>query len=292
MLRDRDETPSVSEATFCGVLILMIWFFMSFALPSPTTFAEFAELALVTQLVVIATPALLMTVMLTRSPRKTLLLNRPPWLAVPAALLLALLLHPVVAALQILVTRLYPVDSGIVELLAGLFKGEHPLWQLLLVFAVAPAIAEELAFRGFILSGFRRSGHKWRAIVISSLFFGMTHGIFQQSLVAILLGVVIGYIAVQSGSILPAMLYHMLHNALRISLPQFASDALDRYPRLDWLVQNVSAEGISYHPGVVGVGAIGAAAILYWFHRQPYERTTEEILQDAIRQNSAPASAA
>ena len=32
LLRDRDDTPSVSEAVFCGVLILMIWFFMSFAL--------------------------------------------------------------------------------------------------------------------------------------------------------------------------------------------------------------------------------------------------------------------
>lgn len=292
LLRDRDETPSVSEAVFCGVLILMIWFFMSFALPTPTTFVEFAELALVTQLVVIATPALLMTVMLTRSPRKTLLLNRPPWLAIPAALLLALLLHPVVAALQMLVTRLYPIDSRIVEMLSGLFTEEHPLWQLVLIFAVAPAIVEELAFRGFILSGFRRSGHKWRAIVISSVFFGMTHGIFQQSLVAMLLGIVIGYIAVQSGSIWPCMLFHAVHNALRISLLHLEPETLDRYPSLDWLVHSVSGEGVTYHPLVVALGAIGAAAILHWFHRQPYERTTEEILQDAIRQNSAPASAA
>ncbi|MBL9124129.1 MAG: CPBP family intramembrane metalloprotease [Planctomycetaceae bacterium] len=292
LLRDRDDTPSVSEAVFCGVLILVIWFFMSFALPAPTSFAEFAELALVTQLVVIATPALLMTVMLTRSPRKTLLLNRPAVLAVPAALLLATLLHPVVAALQLAVTRLYPVDSRIVEMLSGIFTERHPLWQLVLVFAVAPAIAEELAFRGFILSGFRRSGHKWRAIVLSSIFFGMTHGIFQQSLVAILLGIVIGYIAVQSGSILPGMLFHLVHNALRISLLHLSPEDLSRHPSLGWLVQSASGEGISYHPAVVVAGALGAAAILYWFHRQPYERTAEEILQDAIRHNSAAAAAA
>jgi len=292
LLRDREDTPSVSEAVFCGVLILVIWFFMSFALPAPTSFAEFAELALVTQLVVIATPALLMTVMLTRSPRKTLLLNRPTLLAVPAALLLATLLHPVVAALQLAVTRLYPVDSRIVEMLSGIFTERHPLWQLVLVFAVAPAIAEELAFRGFILSGFRRSGHKWRAIVLSSVFFGMTHGIFQQSLVAILLGIVIGYIAVQSGSILPGMLFHLVHNALRISLLHLSPEDLSRHPSLGWLVQSASGEGVSYHPAVVAAGALGAAAILYWFHRQPYERTAEEILQDAIRHNSAAAAAA
>ena len=47
----------------------------------PHTFRDFAVLAAVTQLVVIATPALLMTIMLTRSPAQTLLLRRPPLLA-------------------------------------------------------------------------------------------------------------------------------------------------------------------------------------------------------------------
>ena len=37
-----------------------------------------------------------------------------------------------------------------------------------------PAVCEELAFRGFILSGFRRLGHKRRAIVYSALLFGLT----------------------------------------------------------------------------------------------------------------------
>ena len=45
------------------------------------------------------------------------------------------------------------------------------------VIAVTPAICEELAFRGFILSGLRRMGHKWGAIVLTSVFFGLAHGI-------------------------------------------------------------------------------------------------------------------
>ena len=61
LLRDRESTPSFAEAMFCGVLILMIRFFISFAMPVPHTFRDFAVLAGVTQLVVVATPALLMT---------------------------------------------------------------------------------------------------------------------------------------------------------------------------------------------------------------------------------------
>jgi sodium transport system permease protein len=281
---------------FCGVLILMIWFFMSFALPQPQSFAEFAELALVTQLVVIATPALIMSVMLTTSPRKTLLLNRPAWGTVPAALGLAICVHPLAAALQMAVTRLYPVDSRVAEHLTGLLQGEHPLWQLLLVFAIAPAIAEELAFRGFVLSGFRHMGSKWRAIVLSSVLFGMTHGIFQQSLVAMLLGIIIGYIAVQSGSIFPCMLFHMVHNGMRISMGVFSDyltpELIERTPVLGWFVSNSEANGLTYDVPTLLLAALATAGIAYWFHRQPYAATQEEQLQQAIRHHTLPASLA
>ena len=68
LLRDRDDTPSVAEALACGVLILMIHFFMSLSLPPMHGFRDFVLLALVVQLVVILTPSLLMTTMLTRRP--------------------------------------------------------------------------------------------------------------------------------------------------------------------------------------------------------------------------------
>lgn len=290
LLRDREDTPSVSEAIFCGVLILFIRFFLGFALPTPSSFDQLVEVALVTQLVVIATPALFMTVMLTRSPRKTLLLQAPPWLSIPAALLLAVFLHPVAAALSNAVTRLYPVDARLAESLGGLLRGEQSWWQLMLVFALAPAIAEELAFRGFMLSGFRRSGYKWRAIIVTSVLFGMTHAILQQSLVAMLVGVVIGYIAVQTGSIVPCMLFHLVHNGLRITAMNLTPEMIAGHPLLNWAVER-SDEYFGYHPLVVGCAALLSAGVLYWFHRQTYERTAEEELQDAIRRHSAPASA-
>ena len=87
-------------------------------------------------------------------------------------------------------------------------SSQADFWPLVLLIAVVPAVCEELAFRGFILSGFRHLGHKWRAIVFSAMLFGVTHGILQQSLIACLLGVVLGYLAVQSGSILPGMVFH------------------------------------------------------------------------------------
>ena len=115
--------------------------------------------------------------------------------------------------------QLYPVSESVrpaLEKMQEMFH-EADFWPLVLVIAVVPAVCEELAFRGFILSGFRHLGHKWRAIVFSALLFGLTHGILQQSLIACLLGVVLGYLAVQTGSILPGMVFHVVHNTLAVA---------------------------------------------------------------------------
>ena len=146
------------------------------------------------QLAVILTPALLMAVVLTGSPRQTLLLRLPRWKMIPAAAVLAVAMHPFIIALNALIMYLYPI--------APEMKRQLDDWQtnfasadmglLILCFAAVPAVCEELAFRGFILSGCRNLGSNWRAILVSAIFFGLTHGFLQQSINACLLGIVLG----------------------------------------------------------------------------------------------------
>jgi sodium transport system permease protein len=283
LLRDREATPSFGEAMFCGVLILLIKFFMSFSLDV----GNLAVAAAVTQLVVIATPALLMTIMLTRSPAQTLLLRRPPLASVAAAVLLAVALHPTVNVLQVIVNHVYPLDERLAEQLKSMTAGLDNMWVLFLVLAVMPAICEEVAFRGFILSGFRRMGHKWTAIVLSSIFFGASHALFQQSLIACLLGAVIAFLAIQTGSLLPGVLFHVVHNSLALFVGQLKPYLEDDQHWLHWLMRGVSEEGQLYHWPVVIGSLLAAVAILSWFHRLPYARTAEESLQEAIEHQSA-----
>jgi sodium transport system permease protein len=284
LLRDRQSTPNAAMAACCGVLILLIRFFMGFALPQPDSFRGFATLAVVTQLVVILTPALLMTVMLTRSPRQTLLLTAPPWACLPAAVLLAVCLHPAANLLQQWVVRLYPVSDSLAEALEGMLSQPHSIWQLLLVMAVVPAICEEMAFRGFILSGFRHLGSKWRAIALASLCFALAHAILQQSMVAFLVGLVIGYLAVQSGSILPCMLFHMVHNSLAMLMGQLTPEFLERYPGLRFIVRDGGEAGFVFQPLAIAAGGFMAVVVLVWFHRLRYQKTAEETLHDAIEE--------
>jgi sodium transport system permease protein len=275
--RDRDDTPTAGEALFCGVLILLISFFMNFSLPKKVA-VDLASLAVVTQLVVVLTPTLLMTVMLTRSPRKTLLLHWPRPSAPVMTVLLAVALHPLARLLQVAVERIYPINADIVKQLAGLTEGAS-LPALLIAVAVIPPICEELAFRGFVLSGLRHLGHKWWAIVISAIFFAVTHSIFQQSLVACLFGIVLGYIAVQTGSLLPSVLFHMTHNALALLAGKLNADAVAERPYLGWLVDPTT--DAMYRWPVIAAGFVMAAAIFWWLHKLPHTKTKEERLQDA-----------
>lgn len=286
LMRDREPTPTVPAAVFCGVVILLVRFFLGTSLPTPNDFHSLAIQALVVQLTVILTPALLMTVMLTNSPRQTLLLRWPRWSTLIAAALLAVALHPVVTSLQEVVNYLYPVSEEVKQALAKLLQGSPRLWQLILAMAVAPAICEELAFRGFILSGFRHLGHRGRAIIWSAVFFGLTHAILQQSLIACLVGVVIGLLAVQTGSILPGMVYHVVHNTLAFLPSGIAHDAFESHPYLTWIFPEAGTQDlVHYWPAVLG-GAVVAALLIAWFCRLPWRRSSEESLQEAIDRGS------
>jgi len=295
LVRDRQDTPSVAEAISCGILILVIQFFMGLALRAPRSFSDIAQLIVISQVVVIATPALLMTIMLTRKPLMTLLVRRPPWLALPFAILLAVFVHPLVLLLQRGLEQLYPMGER-TKGIEGVFNllNDAPYWWLPIVLvAVLPAVCEELAFRGFILSGLRHIGHRWRAIVVSALFFGITHQLLQQSILAAAVGAMIGYLAVQTGSIFPGMLFHVTHNALMMLYSQINSELMDRFPALAWLVDQTDPDRFTYHPAVVGISTLMAVLAIAYFARLTPSRSAEELLQETIRrrrQQAEPAS--
>jgi len=205
-------------------------------------------------------------------------------LAIPAAALLAVVLHPLASALQLVVQQLYPVSEKIQPELHKIQEmlRQADFWPLVLVIALCPAVFEELAFRGFILSGFRHLGHKWRAIVFAALFFGLTHGILQQSLIACLLGVLIGYLAVQTGSILPCMVFHVVHNTLAVANSRITPDLVPDWPLLRKIMVPAPTGGCLFEWTAVVIGALLGVLLLVWFGRIPWPKSREEELEEAI----------
>jgi sodium transport system permease protein len=267
-IRERRPTPSAPDALTCGVLILVIHFLLSFWVAEPSDFSAFVRTQLTTQLTVILVPTLFMTLLVTTSPRRTLLLKAPPPGALSAAVLLAIALAPLAGRLQIVVHELYPIGENMMPAIKKLMDMLHgaEFAPLVLVIALAPAVCEELAFRGFILSGFMSLGHKWRAIVYASLLFGLTHGILQQSLLATLTGVVLGYLAVQTGSIFPGVAFHLVHNTMVIAVSRITPKMVEDSMLLRFLAAPEQG-GCLFHWNIVIMGMLAAGLLLAWFGR-------------------------
>jgi len=293
LMRDRAATPSAAEGLFCGVMILVLSFIFRSSIAPPTGFDGFARVTLVLQLAVILTPALLMAVVLTSSPRQTLLLRLPRWKMIPAAAVLAVAMHPFVIVLNSLIMHLYPIAPEMKRLVDDLQTkfAAADLGLLILCVAAVPAVCEELAFRGFILSGCRHLGNNWRAIIVSAILFGVTHGFLQQSINACLLGMVLGYLAVRSGSLLPGVIFHFLHNTMTVLSAKITPELIDRVPGLGFLVQS-SGEGPAYQWPVYLFGGVTSLAVLGWFTWFPDARSPEDVLQEVFERSTEDSSIA
>lgn len=110
-----------------------------------------------------------------------------------------------------------------------------PFWIVLLTGAVAPAIAEEFFFRGFVLSAFRSKLSGFRSVLFSSLLFGLFHVMagsvlsIEKFLPTIILGIAIGYVAIRTGSLWPGILLHTLHNGLLFGMSRFTEQDLAKW---------------------------------------------------------------
>ena len=296
MIRDRADTPTVSAALFFGVLLLVFRFVVALFGTMPESWEGFAAVTAVSIIVTIGLPALLFAVLLTRNATKTLLLHVPRLGTLPMAMLLALALHPLAFLMGDVVSRLYPFSPEVIgqlEVMQRLIHQAPNAWMVLLVLAVTPAICEELAFRGFILSGLRHMGHKWLAILVTSVLFGAAHSVIQQSLTACVMGMILGYIAVQTGSLLPAILFHFVHNSLSMLLSRFYEalpDLIAQYPLLGWFV-TATEQGPAYQWPTIVVSLVLSACVLRWFSRQNYEHTREESRQEALDHQAPGVSA-
>lgn len=92
----------------------------------------------------------------------------------------------------------------------------NPLWLDVLIYiyiCLLGPILEELIFRGVLLEGLRKYGNLF-GIIMSAVLFGLMHQNFLQCLPAVTIGIVWGYVAVKTGSLIPSILLHILNNTM------------------------------------------------------------------------------
>ncbi|MEO2016069.1 MAG: ABC transporter permease subunit/CPBP intramembrane protease [Fuerstiella sp.] len=222
--RDKEPVPAFHEAGFCFVLILFLQFVaMNYMRPDLSgsdveAGRKILQTTVIQQLTMIACPALFMGLLLTTSLRATFRLRMPSLNSMLMGVGLAVLAHPLSIELSTFMVQSGilppPPMEGLKRINDLLQSSDLSPWLIITVFAVTPAICEEIAFRGFILSGLARGGRLKIAVIVSSLMFGIIHMIPQQAFNAALLGLLLGLLAVHSRSLFPAMAFHLCNNAI------------------------------------------------------------------------------
>ena len=262
----RPPTPTLGAAALLIALIFLSQFIaqsISFDITQPS---GFVKMILVSQSCILL-PTLLMGLLAVSSMRRTFLLaERIPWLSVLTGIALAVVMQPIGTALIELLDPILPLPPGLAELAEKLGSDATlPLGMVLLLMAVLPAICEELAFRGFVLSGLRERLSPGWAIVGSAVFFGLAHPTaLQQTVCAAFLGLLLGYIAVKSRQITPCVAFHMSYNGLQLLRTSFA-DSLADLPRAEWVFRPSSAEAVrlGFTTPVVILCGLAAIALLW-----------------------------
>jgi membrane protease YdiL (CAAX protease family) len=117
----------------------------------------------------------------------------------------------------VLVTTGAQAGSRIARIDSLLAQASGPeLLAAVLALALAPAVAEELLFRGLLLGRLKSSLGTGTALVLSSLLFGAIHLDFAQGAAAVVLGLYLGALTLGTGSTHAAILCHGANNLAAI----------------------------------------------------------------------------
>ncbi len=161
--------------------------------------------------------------------------------------------------------KLFPASTDNVETAFAGIMGDN-ICAALLVIALAPAVCEEMLFRGMILHSLKARYRAVSAIAITSVLFGFYHMSLVKFVPTGLLGLVLCYVVWRTGSIYPAMLMHFLNNAYSVMVSYYPEQVGRVLPML-------CQETLSFSDGMILCGAglilLGIGGGIFFRGRRP-----------------------
>lgn len=96
-----------------------------------------------------------------------------------------------------------------------IYSGAEVLIMSVLTTAILPGICEEITYRGLGMQMFETTNDKFK-ILMTALLFGLGHQFILQTGYAFVAGLVLGFLAVKTRSIIPGIIVHFLNNCLSV----------------------------------------------------------------------------
>jgi sodium transport system permease protein len=243
--------PPGPKAIEAGLLLMLVMALV-LLVGVPLQGGDIVTGMLVTEWALIAVPVLLAIRFGGHDLKDVLSLRRPSMLVLLGALMAGIsgwyLVSLYVEHVQ---QHLLPMPKEFLEgMQKALFAAKRPLIVDLVVLAISPAICEELLFRGFLLRSSRPTLGAPTLVLLNAMLFGLFHLSIYRFVPTAALGAILTLIALRSGSIYPAMLFHVLNNAVAIVLGRTMSN--------EAMKKTVEAQGLwPWLPAAVLLFAVG-----------------------------------
>ncbi len=232
---------AISLAAFCA--------FVTVGSVVATPLAGLAAAELASAMVVVLAVVMILG---SRSWRDGLFLHRASPRAWLAASLIGLSMWLVNLRLTMFVAHqiALPTDNPALDAVAL----DPPLVASLVCVALLPAICEELWFRGFWLRFCVSRWPRFVSVLVVSVGFAAFHVSWAQLIATFVLGIVFGFLTLQSNSVGPAIWAHLLNNTIAILVSRH---------QLSWI-----ATCYANHPtlstSVAGLTALAGIALIAW----------------------------
>ena len=209
-------------------------------------------LLIVTPQFALVTPCLIAAYLSPHPMRQRLALvkgNWPLWAWVTAAFA-----TPLLGMISGIVIGLFLDESAALREMSDIFRQQGQTGftaQLILMVALTPALCEELLFRGYVQSRLTRVFPPILGILFSSITFAAFHMDPVHVIAVIPLGLFLGWLTWQSGSLFPAMLAHFGNNLVSVL-------AIIVAPTPD--SNTFSLPALEFTLGIILLGCIGIVA--------------------------------
>ena len=113
-----------------------------------------------------------------------------------------------------------PMPLFLQDLFEAIIVNKYITVSILLV-GIIPAFVEEMLFRGVILNGFRGNYSIRKAIILSSLLFGIIHFNPWQFVTAFIIGMISAWICIKTESIILCIYIHLFNNMVSVLAMKF-----------------------------------------------------------------------
>ncbi|MDE6662171.1 MAG: ABC transporter permease [Lachnospiraceae bacterium] len=123
--------------------------------------------------------------------------------------------YPINIVLSFIMISLFPQSAeNVTNTFSSIMDGN--VISVFFVIAVAPAICEEMMFRGVIFNSLKAKYRVPVAMAAVAALFGVYHMSLVKFIPTGLLGLVLCYVAYETGSIYPSMMMHFINNAISV----------------------------------------------------------------------------